>query len=276
MNSSNTFTAVKAALPSRTVTNQSVERTMGLLEAVASRPRAGITLRELVALTGLTKPTAHRLLLVLRKLGFIEYEASTRHFFPGLKVYRMGLASAARFDIAELADRSMSRLADETGDTVYLSLYASDQALCAGRKVGAFPIRTLTLNVGDFRPLGVGAGSLVLLAALPNSEIDTIMSRNRERLSAYPNFDPMVLHDLVTRTRRQGFALNDGLILREMAAVAMPIHNASGKVVAALSVAAITSRMMSPRREMVLRQLTQEIASIEATLGTESAGSARP
>lgn len=240
---------------------------MSLLEAVVERPLAGATLNELAAATSLSRPTAHRLLLSLRKLGFVDYEAQSRRFFPGLKAYRMGLASAARFDIVELADRSMSRLAEETGDTVFLSLRHGDSALCAARKIGAFPIRTLTLNVGDFRPLGVGAGSLALLAALPDEEVRHIIARNRARLAAYPKIGPGNLKAMVTRTRRQGFSVNDGLVLEEMAAIAVPVHDGSARPIAAISVAAIRSRMAPPRRATIVKLLERERAAIESLLG---------
>jgi DNA-binding IclR family transcriptional regulator len=248
-------------------TSQSLERGLYLLEQVVERPLAGSSLNELAAATGLSRPTAHRLLLSLRKLGFVEYDAQARRFFPGLKAYRMGLASAARFDIVELADRGMSRLADETGDTVFLSLRDGDSALCAARKIGAFPIRTLTLNVGDFRPLGVGAGSLALLAALPDEEIRHVLARNRARLASYPRIGSGNLKEMVARTRRQGYSVNDGLILEEMAAVAVPVRDGSGRAIAAISVAAIRSRMAPSRRGTIVKLLERERAAIESMLG---------
>lgn len=253
--------------PSLGATSQSLERGMSLLEAVVDRPLGGASLNELAAATALSRPTAHRLLLSLRKLGFVDYEGESRRFFPGLKAYRMGLAAAARFDIVELADRGMSRLADETGDTVFLSLRHGDSALCAARKIGAFPIRTLTLNVGDFRPLGVGAGSLALLAALPEDEVRHIIARNRGRLAAYPKIGADSLREMVTKTRRNGFAVNDGLVLEEMAAVAVPVRDGGGKAIAAISVAAIRSRMAPPRRSAIVKLLDRERAAIESMLG---------
>jgi DNA-binding IclR family transcriptional regulator len=251
-------------------TSQSLERGLSLLGQVVERPLAGSSLNELAAATGLSRPTAHRLLLSLRKLGFVDYEAEARRFFPGLEAYRMGLASAARFDIVELADRGMSRLADETGDTVFLSLRHGDSALCAARKIGAFPIRTLTLNVGDFRPLGVGAGSLALLAALPDEEIRHVLARNRARLASYPRIGSGNLGEMVARTRRQGYSVNDGLILEEMSAVAVPVRDGSGKTIAAISVAAIRSRMAPPRRGTIVKLLERERAAIESMLGSAS------
>ena len=60
----------------------------------------------------------------------------------------------------------MRRLAERTQDTVFLSARDRDEAVCLERVIGDYPIKTLTLSIGDRRPLGVGAGSLALLSAL--------------------------------------------------------------------------------------------------------------
>ena len=166
-----------AASPQASLT-QSLDRAIGLLEEVVNHAAQGAALGALAERAQLSKPTAHRLLNGLRKLGLVDYDEKSRLFFPGLKLYRMGLASAVRFDLVQLAQPSMALLAEETGDTVYLSLRAGDSALCVARQIGSFPIRTLTLEVGDYRPLGLGAGSLALLSALPEAEVEQVIARS--------------------------------------------------------------------------------------------------
>src|SRR5690606_31297222 len=106
---------------------------------------------------------------------------------------------ATRFDIAELARPALIRLARETGDTVFLSVREGLDAICLERQVGSYPIKTLTLDVGDRRPLGVGAGSLALLAFLPEAEIAEIIASNEPRLVSYPGFAPEALLRLVAQ-----------------------------------------------------------------------------
>lgn len=246
---------------------QSLDRAIGLLDEIAGRARDGVGLTELAQRTALSKATAHRLLGGLKSLGLIEYDAARRRFHPGLRLYRMGLAAAARFDIVNMARPSMDRLAQETEDTVYLSLRVGDNAMCLARREGAFPIRTLTLNVGDYRPLGLGAGSLALLAFVPEEETDGIIQRNRGALQHNPNFDPLNLRRMVAEARRLGYAVNDGLMLPEMAAVGVPVRDLSGRAVAALSVATIRSRMHDERRGSVAARLLVEARAVEAMLG---------
>lgn len=247
---------------------QSLDRAIALLEEVVNRAAQGASLGVLAEAAGLSKPTAHRLLSGLRNLGLVEYDKA-RLFYPGVKLYRMGLASAVRFDIVQLAQPGMARLAEETGDTVYLSLRSGDSALCVARQVGAFPIRTLTLEVGDYRPLGLGAGSLSLLAALPDAEVESVIARNREKLSLHPNFDPVNLRALVRTTREQGFALNDGLMLPEMAAIGMVVRVPGGRLLGSLSIACIRSRMQPQRRDAIVALLAREARLLEIALGAQ-------
>lgn len=255
--------------PAQASLTQSLDRAIGLLEEVVNRTDAGANLGQLAEHAALSKPTAHRLLNGLRKLGLVDYEEKTRLFFPGLKLYRMGLASAARFDLVQLARPAMALLAEQTEDTIYLSMRAGDSALCMARQVGAFPIRTLTLEVGDYRPLGLGAGSLALLAALPDDEVEAVIARNHGQYARYPRFTPDALRAMVRETRAQGFALNDGNMLPEMTALGVTVHDAAGRPSAALSIATINSRMPPERRAPVVAQLQRQARALEQALGLQ-------
>ena len=80
--------------------------------------------------------------------------------------------------VAALAKPFLLRLAEQTQDTIYASVREGGAAVCVAREIGAFPIRTLSLEVGDLRPLGVGSGSLALFAFLPDQDIADIIAKN--------------------------------------------------------------------------------------------------
>jgi DNA-binding IclR family transcriptional regulator len=130
------------------------------------------------------------------------------------------------------------------------------------RQVGDFPIKTLTLNIGDRRPLGVGAGSLMLLAALPDAQVSAAIAANAGKLEAYSRYSPEILRKLVQRTRADGYAYNDGRVLRAMNAIAVPVMDAEGTVIAALSVASIAQRMTKKRISMIVKLLEHEAAQL--------------
>lgn len=129
-------------------------------------------------------------------------------------------------------------------------------------QLGDFPIRTLTLNVGDRRPLGVGAGSLALLAFQDADEIDGILAAVEGELAVYPGFDVPTVRRLVSVAREQGYAFNNGRLVRGMSAVGVPVLMPGGEVAAALSIAAISSRMEGARRAMLVEALQTEAANL--------------
>lgn len=259
--SSRSPTARPPAPPSAT---QSLDRALRLLDHVVASARKGCTLAALVDASTLSKPTVHRLMQGLRAASLVDYDAATRCFAPSFKLYRMGLAAGVRFDIVELAAPSMGRLAEETGDTVYLSIRSGDQALCVARRVGSFPIKTLTLEVGDTRPLGLGAGSIALLSALDDADREAVLDRNRTQLEPHANFSLDEVRGYCRKARATGWSVNDGLMLPEMAAIGMLAGDGRAGPVAALSIAAIRSRMQNPRRAEIVRLLQREVATIDA------------
>lgn len=217
---------------------------------------------DLVAATGLSKATVHRLLANLQRVGFVELDEAGSAFHLGFELFALGISAANRHGIVELADQALTRLASRTADTVFLSSRSGADSICLARREGSFPIRALTLAVGDRRPLGVGAGSLALLAGLPDAEIDKVIGHVAPRLEAYPGYGAAQLYDLVEQTRRHGFAFNRGAIIPEMWAVAVAVPDPDGRPVAALSIATIRSRMARDRRASIVAWLGGEAATL--------------
>jgi DNA-binding IclR family transcriptional regulator len=251
---------------------QSIERAAAILSALAAGGGQGRRLIDLAADTGLGKSTAFRILGTLVRTGLVEQDQHSGHFYLGLRFFALGVASANRYGLAELASDAMRRLADRTADTVYLSIRSGTEAVCVDRVTGSFPIKTLTLHAGDRRPLGIGAGSLALLAWLPDQEVRRIIDANAPLLTRYPNFDAATLLELVDASRRQGYAFNDRMVIPGMCAVGAPILGKDGHPVAALSVAAIESRMQPGRRADIAAWLTDEARTLQERLTDATAG----
>src|SRR5690606_25129345 len=131
-----------------------------------SSSSAGMRFSDLQAQSGLSKGTLHRLLKTLTAEGFVEQAAGSRVYYLGLEFLSMGERASNRLDIQAVTQPSLERLVQATGDTVMLTIRSGLDAVCIDRKEGTFPVKVLTQNVGTRRPLGVGSGSLALLAAI--------------------------------------------------------------------------------------------------------------
>jgi DNA-binding IclR family transcriptional regulator len=244
---------------------KTVDRIAALLRVLAGHGADGVSLSEAARATGFGNATTHRLLTALAEVGFAFQDPRTRHYRLGAVVATLGRA-ALQQDVVAMADGALARLAATTGDTVFASVREGLAAICIGRAIGHFPIRTLTLDVGDRRPLGVGAGSLALLAALPDAEIATVLDRNAVWLKDFDGFTADVVTRLVARTRAEGYAFNDGLIVPAMKAIAVTVHDAEGRPLFALSLAAIRDRMTPDRLGSLVEQLRSEAAALECRL----------
>lgn len=257
--------ASKGRTPRRSIEIRSIVKAAEVLRCLSiNNASAGVRFTQLQEMTGLSKGTLHRIIQTLMSQGFIEQDRSTRLYFLGVEFLALGARSANRQDIQSLARSSLLTLAKLSGDTVYLAIRSGAELVCVDAQEGNYPIKVLTLTVGMRRPLGVGAGGLTLLSALPDGEIEGIIRRNAHRLKDYPFYRPEVLRRLVQETRRRGYALNDGQILQGMCAVSVGIYGADKQLLAALTIAATTQRMVPGRRLMLVNWLKKEAQKISA------------
>lgn len=241
--------------------HQNVARAARVMAALAGAHETGLRLTDVAEATGLGTATVHRLLAGLVRHGFVDQHGN--RYFLGLQLIGWAASASARYGLAPFADAGLERLCFVTGDTVYFSLIAGLDSVCVDRREGLYPIKTLTLAVGDRRPLGVGAGSLALLAFQPEAERQTILAEDGERRLKFGIRDDFLTAAL-ERARADGFALNSGWLIPGMSGVAVPVRRADGRAMAAISVAAVTTRLSGDRLDDVVAMLKREAATIEA------------
>lgn len=252
-----------AAATPDTGEHRNVARAARVIETLAGARELGMRLTDVAEATGFGTATVHRLLGGLTLHGFVDHDRQSNRYFLGLKMIGWAAAATERYGLAPFTDPSLDRLCAQTGDTVYFSLLSGTESVCVDRREGAYPIKTLTLSVGDRRPLGVGAGSLALLAFQPDAFRDEVIETERARRADYGIHDPF-LHDAIARCRDTGFALNEGWLIPGMSGVGVPVRRANGQAVAALSVAALTPRLSDTRLDSIVGWLKAEATEIEA------------
>lgn len=246
---------------------QAIDRAVALLQLVGRAGAGGARLADLIAQSGLQKPTARRLLLALMRGGLVEQDAGSRRYFVGPEAYVLGTLAGARFGIHSVSLDGLARLAKESGDCAFLSVPRGTFSVCLHREEGLFPIRTHVLQAGDRHPLGIGGGGLALLAALPDAEVEAVLAANAAVLAQrYPAFPPEVLRRLVAEARAQGYALNPGLLVPGSWGIGVAVRDRAGRPLGALSIAAIESRLTAARQREVAPWLQREARLLEAAL----------
>jgi DNA-binding IclR family transcriptional regulator len=227
---------------------QSLERAVALLRGVADGAESGAATAALASGLSLNRTTVHRLLNALVAEGLLERGGDGRYYL-GAGLVGLGLIAQRRHGLLRYAADAVDRLAAETGDTAFLSGLSGYDSVCLKRQEGDFPIRTQVLWPGHRHPLGVGAGSLAMLAALPDERVAEVIEANAPRVeAAFPKYRAGDLRDLVRRTREEGFATNEGMIVSGSWAVGVAIPGAGDAPMGALSLSAIEPRVSPDRR----------------------------
>ncbi len=244
---------------------QTMRRASALLRLLAGRRGLKLRLSELAVQSDLSSSTAHRILQGLVAEGWAVQDRRTAQYSLGPLAYEIGLAARPPTHLHKVAGTALERLADESGDTAFLSVRSDLDAVCIDRREGTFPIRALILDIGSRRPLGVGAGALALLMSMADDEVDAVLAQMTSRLAAYRTTASVVRRE-VSRSRTLGFAFNDGQILAGHKGVALPLRDPYGQVAGALSIAAISDRVSPARRAELVHLMRREVQRVESEL----------
>jgi DNA-binding IclR family transcriptional regulator len=248
---------------------QSIERALLLLREIAAHNRGGSRLLDLATRTGLQRPTVHRMLKCLAAENMVQQDGDSHRYYLGSMVFELGLTATPRFNLREMCHPALARIAEATGDTVFLTQRSGLDAVCLDRREGTFPIKTFTLEVGMRRPLGVGTGSLAILSALPEDEIDKVVGANNVRLPEY-GLNGGSLLSQVKRAQKLGFAMREMPGLAGVRSVGQALRNQGGVPFAALSVSTISSRMSEKRATEIATLLKNETRQIERQISNGS------
>jgi DNA-binding IclR family transcriptional regulator len=246
---------------------QAIHRALTVLRCIARSRNEGIGLSALSKQAGLIKSTTHRLTTALIAEGLVEQEPASRRYYLGSACHALGLIAADRYGLHKTAARHVARLAHETGDAAFFSVRQDVHAICLLRIEGDYPLKSHALLAGDRHPLGVGAGSLAMLAALDDAQVEHCIQENLEYISAnYPRYNTEVLHGLVQRTRDRGYSVNPGLVLSGSLGIGMAVRGENGEIVGALSIATVEGRLGPEREAELARALEREVGKLQKSL----------
>lgn len=240
---------------------QCVRRTLAVLRLVATGQELGVRLTDIATMSGLSRPTVHRLLKVLIEETAVVQDPTTRRYLVGPELLLLGLARTGGFPIRAIAEPYLLALAAEVGDTVFLSVRHGADSVCIGRYLGTHPIQVLSINLGVRRPLGGSVSGIVLLSGLDERQAREITRANEARLALQQRSVKDVLR-LVQAARASGHAHAPQGVMPGSAALSVPVRDAQGAVLAAMSIAALGDRLGGRRLPQVLSRMHSCAAQI--------------
>ncbi|MFA0998678.1 MULTISPECIES: IclR family transcriptional regulator [Pseudomonas syringae group] len=243
-----------------------VSRLFAVLRCLGECDEGGERVTQLAQRVGLSQPTTHRLLRSLMDEGMVEQDLLSKRYRLSIEFFALAARAGNTGNLRDVVRPSLLRLSASLGDSLFLLARSGFDAICLDRSEGPYPIRTFTGDIGGRVALGVGQGSLAILAFLPEDERETVIAYNLPRLKDFHLYDEVFLRSEVENVRRLGYAGRNTGALPGMAGLAVPILDRNGRAVAALSVATITDRLGPDRLMTVLELLKREATAIGAKI----------
>ncbi|MCP2167329.1 transcriptional regulator, IclR family [Goodfellowiella coeruleoviolacea] len=245
-------------------------RIAALLRALSRFPDTGASTSQLARSTGLARPTAHRLLTALAAEGYVDRDQRGGAWYLGPELYLLGEVAAQRYDVTQHARASVRRLAAATGESAFFSARRGEETVCLLREDGDFPIRSFVLHEGARFPLGVVSAGLVVLALLPDPEIDDYLRRVDLTARYGPAHRPDAVRERIARTRELGYAVNPGLVVEGSWGMAAAVFDRAGAPAWALTLTGVESRFRDHRRPELGALLLKEAHQLTRALAAHA------
>lgn len=240
--------------------SQTLLRGLDLIDAVKEGPTA---LADLAAKLGLTRSTTHRLASALIDRRYLVLTPRLGYQL-GPKLLELGFLAQRQADVVQIARPHLETLSSATEDTVHLGIRDHNRALYLDKIPGNRRVM-ISSRVGDRQPLtSTGLGKALLLDE-PEGDWRTLFDQDRASAGAHIAFDDW--HDRMRSYVDEGRAYDLEENEDQIRCVAAPVRDASGRVVAAISVSSAAQYMADARMTSLSEQVRECAGAISRDLG---------
>jgi len=216
---------------------------------------APVTANELSEKSGLPKATVYRLCDQLRDAGFLRRQVDGRGYVPGAKLLELSAAVLAGRSQYILRHAILERLAENIGEACNFAVPDGSVMVYWDRVETQWPLR-LQLPVGSRVPLHCTAnGKLYLSSLSADKRAETIDELVLKQYTSNTLTDRTRLEEALEEIAEQGYGADDEEFIEGMVALAAPVTDSAGRMLAGVAFHAPTLRMNLDRAKEFLSQL---------------------
>ena len=215
---------------------------------------------------GLAKSTVHRLATTLVEYDFLEQNRETGKYRLGLALFELGTLVRRNMDTASQAQSEIHQLAEATGETIQLAILDHLSVLYIRVRESRQAVR-MSQGLGSRAPAHCTSVGKALLAFQPPEVVKQVIDNGLQRFTDKTITDGAALQEELASIRQRGYALDDEEIEVGLRCVAAPIRDHSGKVIAAISVAAPVQRMSKKTVQTTIPTVVAAADTISRRLG---------
>lgn len=246
-------------------TVRSVERTLNILFLIAKSP-AALSLGEISGSTGLDKATVLRLLAALEQFRLVQRDDKTRVYTIGSGAWKLG--SYYQSELKAIAEGHLRKLCDITGESVTLVVARGLERVVLMAMEASHELRVVP-DLNSVVPVYSGASGKVLMAYLESEKLDSIIEKTGLRpVNEYHLIDRDSFLSSLEQVRRDGYAVSIGDVTMGAVAIAVPVFNADGSVLAVVSLRGPESRLKKDR----VKSLTPLVMEAAGDIARELTG----
>ncbi|MFJ3669480.1 IclR family transcriptional regulator [Streptomyces sp. NPDC090106] len=244
---------------------QSVDRAISVLEILAQRGEAGVS--EVAGEIDVHKSTAFRLLGALEARGLVEQAGERGKYRLGFGIVRLAGAVTGRIDITQQGRPVCERLAEEIGETVNIAVMQEHFAINLYQVRGPGAI-TAHNWVGQLTPLHATSSGKILLAHLPAKKRSALLTRSGLSKETPRTITAKTkLERNLADAREHGYAFTLEELEIGLHAMAAPVRDRDGAVIAALSASGPSYRFTEERLHEMAPVLVKGAEEISIRMG---------
>lgn len=246
----------------------SIEKSIEILNYL-SNAREGVRLAEIYPKLLFPKSTVHRILNILVKHSLVSKEKETSKYRLGLQVLKYANSFSDSFDFREIAGPILKKICMETGLTTYLTGWYNGHCICLD---SVRPLRVINIHfsveINKEMPFHCTSSSKVILAYQSPEEIKRVIyEQPLKRYTSKTIVNPKKLEKHLNKIKENGFAFCDEELEKGVKAVAVPIRNMYGKVIASITIVGLSDRIPGNNIKKLLKILFSSAQQLSKMLG---------
>ena len=265
---------VEAAEPVDLV-NKSVTKAVRLLRELAAQPRAGATVTTLAKAVGISRPTAFRLLYSLERSGLVD--RIDNNYILGWDLARLGRQADPYAGLVSRVQPLLQDLAAKFNESVSVSIpNAQDGVDLIAEAFGSHLVGMgsgMSQHlVGKQWPLHASSTGKVLLAEMSIDKVNALLPEELPSFTEHTITDRKVLLRELRQVREQGFGVIDNELEEGLLSLSRPIRDASGTMVAILTINAPRYRFGRDRIPEALQYMQEIVDRLVDALWQDGSG----
>lgn len=243
---------------------QSVDRALQVLELLAGWGSGGAS--EIASEIGVHKSTAFRLLGALEAREMVQQDNERGKYRLGFGLVRLARSVNVQLELTEQARPLTDELARTVGESINVAVLREHFAVNVVQSRGEASVVSQNWT-GQLTPLHATSSGKVLLAHLQSAQQAELLGRELDRFTENTHTDPAVLREELRFVLEHGHAVSYGELELGLNAVAVPVQDEGGQVIAALSASGPAYRLSADRIAEVLDQLRRTASSLSRRMG---------